>query len=236
MRGQRLEPAEIEQVIMNATSDVHECLVMKVEHGKQDYLVAYLASTVPQNEEKKLIAKIEEACCLLLPPIKRPSFYRILHENKLQRSPNGKIIRSALPQPMISIAEPVAATKSLDEISVSTEYKILQLWQQILLNHGSQKKIDISLDTNWYQLGGDSLGIMKLIGEYRRLFVHDKVVLPMAQLIQQATILNHKKILDEALIEHQRENSEHTTHFGQLQRVEAMKGREAALSLHVCFS
>jgi len=213
IRGQRLEPAEIENVIRHASSDIHECLVMKIEHDKQDYLVAYLASTVSDNEKTMLISRVEEVCYSLLPPIKRPSIYHILHENKLPRSPNGKILHRLLPQPMFTTRD----------LSIKTEHGIEQLWQQILPHGGIEKKISITLDTSWYQLGGNSLGLMKLLSEYHRNFIHGKCKLPNAQLLQHATIREHTKLLCETL-EAYRKGNNHTPQLIELQRTKATKG------------
>src|SRR5690349_16879906 len=95
LRGQRIEPAEIEDVIMSASSDIRECLVMKVEGDEHDYLVAHVATTVLSSEEK-LNATIEKTCFLRLAPIKRPTVYRVWHGGTLPRNRNGKINRAAL--------------------------------------------------------------------------------------------------------------------------------------------
>ena len=224
LRGQRLEPAEIEHVIASASPDIRECIVMKVEHEEQDYLIAYLASTVSTDAEKNLIAVVEQACSSNLSPIKRPARYRIWAADKLPRSPNGKINRAALRSFELSSAESHLTMKHLTEASLPTEFDIQQIWEQILPTREHKNDNRLPLDTNWYQLGGDSLTMMKLISLYRRDLIREEYEVPATELFQKATIRGHTQILGEFMRAEKQNNHLHTTQTNQLQKTNQMKG------------
>lgn len=224
LRGQRLEPAEIEHVIMSASSDIHECLVVKGERGEKDYLIAYLASTVSPSEEENLTMLAEQACYSMLPPIKCPAIYLIWHEDKLPRTSNGKINRSTLPSPSFSIVHSNDMMNCLNKFNPPTESEIQRLWQHILHINGKQSKYEMSPDANWYQLGGDSLKLIKLISVYQRYLARDRLELPMAELLKHATIQAHIQTLNDAFRAYYQDSDGHITQAAKLIKTQAKKG------------
>lgn len=226
LRGQRIEPAEIEAVIGRASADIHESLVMKIDQDEQDYLVAYLATTIPESEQKRLSIAVETNCLLQLPPIKRPTLYMFWHGKNLPRSSNGKINRAMLPQPSFSIPKPHLIGSHHNKLSTIVIDEIRELWQQLLPFSDKSKKDDLSPDANWYRLGGDSLGIMKLMTLYRRHFLSSECELPMTELLSSPTIDHHLKSLNDIIEEEQQcVKDERTTQCVILQKTQATKGK-----------
>ena len=224
LRGQRLEPAEIEHVIMSASSDIRECLVVKGEREEKDYLIAYLASTVSPSEEQNFTMLAEQACYSRLPAIKCPAIYLIWHEDKLPRTPNGKIDRSALPAPSFSTVQSNDVMNCLNKFNLPTESEIQQLWQHILHINGKQSKYEMSPDANWYQLGGDSLQLMKLISVYQRYLARDRFELPMAELLKHATTQAHTQTLNNTFKAYHQDSDGHITQAAKLIKTQATKG------------
>ncbi|CAF1420288.1 unnamed protein product [Adineta steineri] len=138
LHGQRIELGEIERCLLNTTSSISACLVMK---WKDDYLVAYVQSS-DVNEEQ-----LRQHCQSHLPPHMIPSIFIIL--DKLPLNQNGKVDRKLLPPPSFS--------SSTDNIDGNVPHTTLeQQLQDIFCQafHIESPHVDVPFG----QLGGTSLG------------------------------------------------------------------------------
>ncbi|CAF4462030.1 unnamed protein product, partial [Adineta steineri] len=91
LRGQRIELAEIEKCLVNTSSLVSACTVIK---WNEQYLVAYV-QCIDVNEELLL-----QHCLSHLPSYMVPSTFILLERFPLNA--NGKLDRKCLPQPDFS--------------------------------------------------------------------------------------------------------------------------------------
>ncbi|CAM4846822.1 unnamed protein product [Rotaria magnacalcarata] len=91
LRGQRIEPGEIERCVLDASPDVSCCVVVK---WNDDHLVAYVQSN-NINEEQ-----LREYCRSHLAPFMVPSMFVMLEQ--LPLNANGKLDRKRLPLPDFS--------------------------------------------------------------------------------------------------------------------------------------
>ncbi|CAF4447973.1 unnamed protein product, partial [Rotaria sp. Silwood2] len=91
LHGQRIELGEIERCLLQASSDVSRCVVVKHD---DDHLVAYIQSN-NMNEER-----LRQYCRSHLPPFMVPSMFIIVEQ--LPLNANGKLDRKRLPTPDFS--------------------------------------------------------------------------------------------------------------------------------------
>jgi surfactin family lipopeptide synthetase A len=145
VRGYRIEPGEIESIILNH-SGIKEAVVIDKEDEKEGiYLCAYL---VPKGEMD--IAEIREYLLASIPDYMVPAYFVQLE--KIPLTANGKVDRKALPDPGKGAVQDYTAPR--DEV----EKKLINIWSKIL---GIEKAV-IGIDTNFFEIGGQSLNAIKL--------------------------------------------------------------------------
>lgn len=148
VRGLRIELGEIENAIC-AYKGVKEAVVTVKKVNERDILCGYFVADgrVPYSTLKKNLSK-------KLPNYMVPSY--LLQIETFAFTPNGKIDRKALPDPVFGAKEIVPPRNDL-------ESKILEIWRTIL-------SIDqISIDDNFFEIGGDSLFALKMQVELMKL-------------------------------------------------------------------
>ncbi|KAL6810263.1 hypothetical protein J3E69DRAFT_377705 [Trichoderma sp. SZMC 28015] len=183
VRGQRVELGEVEYRIKEALSDVEKVVVdvisprgEKANHfilaaftqpielpsipATSDIFKATLLPVTPDNEER--MAKN-------LPSYMIPALFFTM--SKLPTTPTGKIDRRKLReigssfslQDLADLRTTSASPKRMP--SLDEEQQIQSLWSQVL----HLKLPSIGLDDTFVQLGGDSLGAMKIVSEARKI-------------------------------------------------------------------
>ena len=150
IRGYRIELGEIESrlrefpSVTNAVVTAHD-----VAPGRKQ-LVAYLVAS-GEIASAGRIAEVRAFLKQKLPDYMIPSFFELLPAFPL--TPNGKIDRKALPAPK---AEDAPASRPYAEPRGPVEFKLAQIWSQIL---GREK---IGRDDDIFEIGGDSLLIFRI--------------------------------------------------------------------------
>ncbi|KAH7330545.1 nonribosomal peptide synthetase [Rhexocercosporidium sp. MPI-PUGE-AT-0058] len=178
IRGQRTELGEIEHNINQCIPDAIEVIVetasLNHEAGNLT-LVAFLKMKIPSAASGKvdddgvaaitLASEVEDQLKERLPPYMMPSVFLALSE--MPRAATGKIDRKRLRSLAASNAEKVFAArkKSSKRAPLSAmEHKIQSLWSKVLgVEAGS-----IGVDNDFFEIGGDSISALKLVGEARR--------------------------------------------------------------------
>ena len=141
VRGLRIELGEIENSIC-AYPGVKDSVVTVKKINNRDILCGYFVADgrVSYSNLKKALAK-------KLPNYMVPAY--LLQIETFNYTPNGKIDRKALPDPVFKAKEIIAPQNELQSI-------ILNIWKSIL-------SIDeISIDDNFFDIGGDSLFALKM--------------------------------------------------------------------------
>jgi len=138
LRGYRIEPSEIEQV-MQRRFGLAEVVV--VEH--QQALCAYYVGDAP--------ADLRASLAQVLPDYMVPA--HLVPLAALPRTANGKLDVAALPAPE------VAAAGESDAPSSDTERVLARLWSEVL---GIE---NIGVSQSFFELGGHSLLMIQLIAE-----------------------------------------------------------------------
>lgn len=166
VRGVRIEPGEIESRIA-AMDGIQECVVIL---DGSDRLVAYVASERFTKTPTVLIERIESELRRTLSAGMQPSHYVVL--GKLPLSPNGKVDRSALPEPTLFQREFVSP-------ETAAEIKLAEIWQSVLIVNR------VSRYDNFFEIGGHSLVAIQLISRINKAFDVD---VPLAILFEAQTL------------------------------------------------
>ena len=146
LRGLRIELGEIENKIEQIPG-VSAAIVNKFNIESREFLCGYYVTDgskeVKESEVKSYIKKY-------LPPYMVPSY--IIHLDEMPYTINRKIDRKALPVPSLN--------KSFKEVDpnqfTDNEAKLIQIWKNILHIE------NISVDDNFFDIGGDSISAIKM--------------------------------------------------------------------------
>jgi amino acid adenylation domain-containing protein len=183
IRGQRIEPAEIEAVLARHPA-VHGVVVNVSEDP--DGAPALTAYLIPRDDEPAeppidevpdvaaaLVENVREFGREHLPEHMIPSAFVILAE--WPTGPNGKLDRSALPSPAPGrhLGRPATAPRT------PTERQVLDIWLGVL------RADRIGVEDNFFDLGGHSLLAAKLIARIQAAF---GVVLSLDGLFSDPTV------------------------------------------------
>lgn len=152
INGQRVEPGEIENA-MKGMADIRAAIVQGVDNGRgSKYLCGYYVSEsgakIPQED---IIKYLDERLPHYMVPL------RYVHMEAFPLNANGKIDRKNLPLPQIDRSE-------LTPLEGELEQQIAVLFCQLL----SLQIEDLGANTSFFEVGGDSIMIMRLCGELRK--------------------------------------------------------------------
>jgi amino acid adenylation domain-containing protein len=170
IRGCRVEPGEVAAVLMRHPG-VREAIVMDredVRSGRR--LIAYVAT----GEQDLSAESLQGYLAGCLPKYMMPSGFVI--KRALPRSPNGKVDRqalAALDQSFLEFRRTYVAPRDVVEL------QLVQLWEEYLETR------PISITDNFFDLGGHSLLVMRLISRIRKTFGHE---LPVSSLVRTGTV------------------------------------------------
>jgi natural product biosynthesis luciferase-like monooxygenase protein len=171
IRGHRVEPGEIEAVLLRADvsgGTVSEAVVVVREDTPGDQrLIAYLVPLGPAPDPVLLRERLQAR----LPEVMVPA--GIVFLERLPRNTNGKIDRRALPAPE---ARPLAdCVRPIGEL----ESRLAELWREVL---GHER---VGVEDNFFDLGGHSLLIVQL---HRRMREISKKRVSLTDLFRFPTI------------------------------------------------
>jgi hypothetical protein len=137
-----------------------------------------------------------------------PSIFIMIE--KLPLNINGKIDRKRLPSPdFSSLASPLL--NESDSPYNQLEERVHDVWCQVLRNDGQR----ISTKTSFFSIGGHSLLFIELYRRYQSLFDFDTQELSIAPLLQQPTIAQHARLLQQTTTNDMKSTQWHTLHITQ---------------------
>lgn len=143
IRGFRIEPGEIEYVISKFPGIKNNIIASKEINEGRKVLVSYILTDDNEIDIKSLKIYLNS----LLPDYMIPNYF--LKVNSFPLTPSGKIDIRALPLPSKPLHEADTNNKIL--LTDDTEEKLILVWKELLGVN------DISLNDNFFDLGGDSL-------------------------------------------------------------------------------
>jgi amino acid adenylation domain-containing protein len=175
IRGFRIELGEVETVLAQLDA-VDSALVMTKEVAGSQQLVGYVkpSAVVPETEAADYITAIRVLLAQQLPEYMVPGIILVVEEWPL--TPNGKISRAALPTPQHNSLhrEYVPAKTDLELI-------LVDIWADIL-GIPAEK---ISVTVSFFELGGNSLLLMKLKNQVEKNL---QVTVELQKLFQVFTV------------------------------------------------
>ena len=155
LRGYRIELGEIEAALIKDDSVKDVAVICREDNPGHKYLAAYI---VPQSDLVTNIKELKTYLYSQLPEYMVPT--NIVVIEKLPLTANGKLDRKALPMPAKESSQSVRDFATATEIETS----LAQIWSDIL---GLDR---ISLEDNFFDLGGTSLLGLQLIARIQKSF------------------------------------------------------------------
>lgn len=156
INGQRVEPGEIETVLKRIPG-ITGAIVQGVDNGRgSKFLCAYYTVDGPELEKENIVRFLKER----LPHYMVPLRYVCLE--KFPINANGKIDRKNLPLPQNDRSD-------LQPLNGNLELKVAETFCQIL----TLKIEDIGANTSFFEVGGDSIQIMRLCSELSKALHKD---------------------------------------------------------------
>ncbi|MDQ1353044.1 MAG: hypothetical protein QG657_3350, partial [Acidobacteriota bacterium] len=152
VRGFRIELREIEAELMKHEIVKEVVVIDRKEESGEKYLCGYIVSKEDFN-----IASLKEYLAGRLPDYMIPSYFMRIPAIPL--TPNGKVDRKALPVPEVIPGEGYTAPEN------EIEEKIVDIWAEVL----GIEKSKISMNADFFDLGGQSLKIMVMIEKIHKV-------------------------------------------------------------------
>ncbi|MCP4151010.1 MAG: amino acid adenylation domain-containing protein, partial [bacterium] len=181
IRGFRIEMGEIESQLLKLEEIKENIVLVKTDHQGEKYLCAYIVPHQTGCFEHietmgTLVEELRKKSSRTLPGYMIPALF--LPIEKLPLTPNGKVDRKALPEPEFSeAAKRETYIAPADEI----EESVAEIWAAIL----GIKKTVISIDANFFQLGGHSLKATIMVSKIHKEF---NTRVPLAEIFKTSTI------------------------------------------------
>ena len=187
IRGYRVELSEIEATLKKLSQVKNVVVNMFRDNENSESLVAYI------NFELNIEGEIEELRSYLnnlLPSYMVPKIF--IKVDKIPLTSNGKVDWSQLPVPIDYLKE-----QEIKEVDMTEdEEKVKKIWEELL------KTPVNSVNANFFNLGGHSLLVTRLISRIEDVF---DLRLPLRFIFEKPTI---KNIVDEiSRIEHEKEKA-----------------------------
>jgi tyrocidine synthetase III len=169
IRGYRIELGEIERALQSHQHIDSAVVVTSVNASGEKALVAYLVSeTILQASDIRWYLS-ERLPAYMLPA-------QFVQLDSLPLTPNGKVDKGNLPEPEgIEISAGVEYVAPANETSA----QMVLIWQDVL---GRER---IGIRDNFFDLGGDSIKILRMVSEVRKKLNFD---IPIADIYKNNTI------------------------------------------------
>ena len=151
LHGFRIELGEIKTAIEQC-SNVEAAAVEVATQGEQNYLRAFVKANISPLDTEHIKQELKG----VLPSYMIPA--RIIEVSDIPKNINGKIDFKAL-------ANMLPSEQQADEVSGETEEQIAAIWHDLLGNMESIKS-----DSNFIELGGDSISIIYLMQRINKQF------------------------------------------------------------------
>ena len=182
IRGQRIEPGEVEALLCEYPDLTQAAVVAREDGPGETRLVAYVVADRMEAISDKLRAYLRQR----LPDYMVPE--RFVQLPALPLTPNGKVDRRALPE----VATVRRATQYV-AARTQVEQSLVRIWKDVL------ELDDIGIDEHFFDLGGDSLKLVRVAGAIAALLGRQ---LQMIDLFRLATVRALAEYLEKGVAEH----------------------------------
>lgn len=179
VRGFRVEAEEVQTIIQNYEGVIDSFVTMDSEKNK---LMAYIELVEPEIKlDLKIFRKFLKE---YLPEYMIPNTFVIV--NNIPRNSSGKIDKENISK---FIEYRLISEEKFERASTVTEELLVKLWSEIL----ALKEKKISIDSNFYELGGDSLKLSVLITKLREAKIQN---INVRDIIKFQTIREQGALID----------------------------------------
>lgn len=156
LRGFRVELGEIESALIEHPAVQQAVVALRESSSGEKFLAAYL---VGQSERTASPVELRNFLRTRLPDFMLPSAFVFM--TALPLTSNGKVDRRALPEP--GTVGP-ASDRPVSEVATAFERVLMQIWIDVL---GVEQ---IGLQDNFFDLGGHSLLVFRIMNRIEELF------------------------------------------------------------------
>jgi amino acid adenylation domain-containing protein len=191
IRGYRIELGEIETILGRHETIREVAIIVREDLPGDQRIVAYF---IPQPGAQPTAATLRAYLRDKLPEYMVPSNFVQLQTFPL--TPNRKVDRKAFPAPLLVSTQPVVIQQPIPTQALSphktTEQDLIEIWQKVLQIPA------VAVTDNFFNLGGNSLMAVALMGEIRSGL---NVDLPLVSLFQSPTILGLVKEIEQVQVQ-----------------------------------
>ena len=176
INGNRVEPEEIENRIL-MIPEIKEAVVTGINNDGRDMLAAWYTFKDNKNLTKQQVLDFLKET---LPDYMIPSYITCIPA--MPRNMNGKIDRSKLPS-IRKIDDELIAPSNEKEIQAQ------EIWAKLL----NLKKEEIGINSDFFELGGDSIRSIMLSVQYEKTF---SVSITPTEIFKNRTISNQLQLIN----------------------------------------
>ncbi|PLB46629.1 acetyl-CoA synthetase-like protein [Aspergillus steynii IBT 23096] len=177
LRGIRIELDEVANAIVSASNGVLRQAAVILRGTENKYLLAFVTFSEgwAGNKEDYLAGLLQR---LPFAPSMRPA--QLLPLDRLPTNVNGKLDRRALDTLVIRGAQP-KSNQPLKQSGNDTENRLKEAWKAVLGENNSLGGFEIRSDSDFFQVGGNSLLLVKLQAAVAETF---GATIPIRELFQ----------------------------------------------------
>lgn len=177
LRGYRIELGEIENRILDFAGVQETVVVMQRRKDGDAFLCAYIVFEAQTEAHEQ---SLREHLLCSLPDYMIPAYFVAL--DYIPLTPNGKIDRRALPDPIHAVS--MNDIESGQETTIprsQTEERLRMIWAELL----DLETDSIGMATDFFRVGGHSLKAVSLVNAISKVF---KVKIDLSSVFQSPTI------------------------------------------------
>lgn len=153
LRGVRVEPAEIDEVLSEHSGLAQSAVVARSDDAGQPRLVAYVVPAVGGDREADLSPEeLRRFVAERLPEFMVPSVFVVL--DRLPVTVGGRVDRASLPEPAFDDGQYRAPRNHTERVLAQAFAEVLELDR-------------VGIDEDFFDLGGNSLRAIRLVGLIR---------------------------------------------------------------------
>ncbi|MDC9590391.1 amino acid adenylation domain-containing protein [Xenorhabdus sp. XENO-10] len=181
IRGNRIELGEIQNTL-ERIQGISQAEVLPQKNGNDGtYLCAYyvINNQYVTNNQSLTAEKLRQTLLEFLPDFMVPQ--KFAQVPSIPLTPNGKVDRNAL-----NILIKPEVSSSRDDAQTETEYQLAEIWKRVL------KIEQLSMQDNFYTLGGDSILMLKVRSEAEKAGMN----VTLSELSQHLTIAELSRQID----------------------------------------
>ncbi|KAH8422536.1 uncharacterized protein LDX57_000290 [Aspergillus melleus] len=183
LRGIRIELDEIASAIVTASKGVLRQAAVVLRGTDNKYLLAFVVFVESWRESReRYLATLLES--LPFAPSMKPA--QLIPLDRLPTNVNGKLDRRVLDTLVIPDTE-VDSTRSLKRGLNDAENRLIRVWKTVLAESSCTDAFDIGPDSDFFQVGGNSLLLVRLQAVIAQKF---DIIIPIRELFQ-ISVLRH---------------------------------------------